>query len=75
MADVLMLVSDLRLLRTPATLAELIRFEEPLISRVKSLVKASVAPVREFAPVRIFPRLMRVVMLSRSIPPVDLKML
>lgn len=64
MADVLMLVSDLRLLRTPATLAELIRFEEPLIRpEVKSLVKASVAPVREFAPVRIFPRLMRVVML------------
>ena len=73
-ADVSTFESDFKAEMTLAALVLLTRFDEPLIRPdVKLSVKALVASVTELAPVRIFPRLMMLVTLLRSIEPEDLK--
>lgn len=73
-AEVSTFESDFKAEMTLAALELLTRFDEPLMRPdVKLSVKALVASVKELAPVRIFPRLMMLVTLLRSIDPEDLK--
>ena len=73
-AEVSTFESDFKAEMTLAALELLTRFDEPLMRPdVKLSVKALVASVNELAPVRIFPRLMMLVTLLRSIEPEDLK--
>jgi len=59
---------------TLAALELLTRLDDPLMRPdIKSSVKELVASVKELAPVRIFPRLMMLVTLLRSIDPADWK--